>query len=68
MRKQKVKQHAQKLIQDGTKPSAVLLADQLEYNIADVHRCLNSLEKNGEVETYTKELFGTQHRMVGVKR
>lgn len=68
MRKQKVKQQAQNIIEEGNKPSAVLLADRLDYNIADVHRCLNSLEKDGEVKTYTKKLFGRRHRMVGVKR
>lgn len=68
MRSKKVKQKAQQIIKEGDKPSARVLSDQLGFSEPDVHRCLNSLEKNGEVQTYTKEVFGQKHRLVGVNR
>lgn len=68
MREKKLKQKASEMIEDGQKPSATLLAEELDYSSPDVHRCLNILEKKGEVETYTKEVLGQKHRMVGVKR
>jgi DNA-binding MarR family transcriptional regulator len=68
MRTEKVKEKAQDIIKEGNKPSAKVLSDQLGYSEPDVHRCLNSLEKKGEIETYTKEVFGRRHRLIGVKR
>jgi DNA-binding Lrp family transcriptional regulator len=68
MRSEKVKQMAQQIIKDGNKPSARVISDQLGFSEPDVHRCLNSLEKKGEVKTYTKEVFGQKHRLVGVNR
>lgn len=68
MRSQKVKEKAQEIIKEGNKPSARVLSEHLGFSEPDVHRCLNSLEKKGEVETYTKEVFGQKHRLVGVKR
>lgn len=63
-----VKQKAQDIIQSGRKPSALALSSELDFSEADIHRCLNYLERNGEVQTYTRDVFGTKHRMVGVKR
>lgn len=68
MRSEKVKEKAQEIIQEGNKPSAKILAEKLDFSEPDVHRCLNSLEKKGEVQTYKKEVFGQKHRLVGVKR
>jgi DNA-binding MarR family transcriptional regulator len=68
MRTEKVKEKAQDIIKEGNKPSAKVLSDQLGYSEPDVHRCLNSLEKKGEIETYTKQVFGRRHRLIGVKR
>jgi len=68
MRKQKVQEKAQEIVKQGQKPSARLLAKELEFAEPDIHRLLNALEKDGEVETYTKEVFGQKHRLVGVKR
>lgn len=68
MRSEKVKEKAQEIIKEGNKPSARVLSDQLGFSEPDVHRCLNSLEKKGEIQTYTKEVFGQKHRLVGVKR
>ncbi len=68
MRKERVKEKALEMVEDGRKPSATVLAEELGYTVPDVHRCLNSLEKRGDIETYTKEVFGTRNRLVGVKR
>jgi len=68
MRTEKIKQKAQQIIKEGNKPSALLLAEQLGYSEPDIHRCLNSLEKKGEIETYTKAVFGQKRRLVSVKR
>ncbi|MFB6292282.1 MAG: hypothetical protein ABEI58_02705 [Candidatus Nanohaloarchaea archaeon] len=67
-RAEKVKEKARELIESGRKPSALGVAQELEYTEDDVHRCLNSLERQGEVETYTRDVFGRKHRMIGVKR
>ena len=63
-----VKQKAVELIREGRKPSALALAQELEFDEEDVHRCLNYLEKQKEVRTYRKDILGTEHRMVGVNR
>lgn len=68
MRKERVKKKARELVEEGRKPSATLLAEELDFTLPDIHRCLNSLEKQGDIETYTKEVFGARNRMVGVKR
>lgn len=68
MRSEKVKKKAQQIIKEGNKPSARVLSDQLGFSEPDIHRCLNSLEKQGKIETYTKEVFGQKHRLVGVNR
>jgi len=67
-RAEKVKRTASDIIETGQKPSARLLRQKLDYAEPDIHRCLNFLEKRGDVETYTKKVFGTEHRMVSVKR
>jgi predicted ArsR family transcriptional regulator len=67
-RAEKVKETAKKIIDQGQKPSASAIAQELEYSVDDVHRCLNFLENNDEIETYTKEVVGIKQRMIGVKR
>jgi len=67
-RAEKVLEQTQKIIQQGKKPSAAKISEMLEWSQNDVHRCLNSLEKKGKVETYTKAFMGRKHRLVGVKR
>jgi hypothetical protein len=67
-RAENVKNQAKQLIENGSKPSATRIAQETGYTIQDIHRCLNYLESNNEVQTYTKEIFGTKHRMVGVNR
>lgn len=67
-RAEKVASKARELVEQGEKPSASRLSRELEIHESDVHRCLNVLERDGDVETYTREVFGTKHRMVGVNR
>jgi predicted ArsR family transcriptional regulator len=67
-RAEHVKNKAKQLIKQSQRPSAARIAQKTGYSIQDVHRCLNYLEKNNEVQTYTKEVLGMKHRMVGVNR
>ena len=67
-RAENVKNKAKELIEEGNKPSAVKIAEETGYSIQDIHRCLNYLESTKEVQTYTKKIFGSKHRMVGVNR
>lgn len=67
-RKKAVLEKAQEIIREGNKPNAVRIADELDYSEADVHRCLNSLEKKNKVESYRKQVFGSEYRFIGVKR
>lgn len=67
-RAENVKNKAKELIDEGNKPSAVRIAQETGYTIQDIHRCLNYLETKNEVQTYTKEIFGSKQRMVGVNR
>lgn len=67
-RARNVVEKAEKIIEEGEKPSASRLSRELGYPENDVHRCLNFLEREGEIETYTHEVFGEKHRLVGIKR
>lgn len=68
-RKNQVKEKAREVIETGQRPSARLLAEKLDWSEADVHRCLNILEKDGEASTYRKEVMkGEKYRMVGLNR
>lgn len=68
MRKEKVLEAAKELIDRGEKPSVEKISAELEFHPSDVHRCLNALEKQKKVETYSREVFGNKMRYVGVKR
>ncbi|MFB6192674.1 MAG: hypothetical protein ABEK00_00310 [Candidatus Nanohaloarchaea archaeon] len=67
-RREKVLEEAQKLVDDGRKPSARVISRKLDWPENDIHRCLNSLEKKGEIETYTRSFRGDKHRFIGIKR
>ena len=67
-RAEKVREQALKMIEGREKPSVRKLSAALKMSEQDVHRCLNHLEREGDVETYIKEVFGTKNRMVSVKR
>ncbi len=67
-RASEVREKARELVENGGRPSALKLSQELGFTESDIHRCLNFLERQGEVETYTREVFGRKHRMVGVKR
>ncbi len=64
----KVRKKAEEIIEKGEKPSATRISQELEFGTPDVHRCLNYLEKNKEIETYRRKVLGKDYRMVGVKR
>lgn len=67
-RAEKIREKALEIVENGEKPSATRLSRELSLHESDIHRCLNALERNGEIETYTKELFGRKHRMIGICR
>lgn len=68
-REEKVKDKAREKIEDGRRPSARLIAEELGWSEPDVHRCLNILESRNEVQSYRKEVMkGEKMRMVGLKR
>jgi predicted transcriptional regulator len=67
-RKEQVLDAAEKMIGDGEKPSVRRISEELSWAEEDVHRCLNLLEKNGEVETYPRQVFGKRMRMVSLFR
>lgn len=67
-RKEQVLEAAKKMVSEGEKPSVQKISSELDFHPADVHRCLNALEKDKQVETYSKEVLGNRMRLVGVKR
>lgn len=68
-RKNRVKETAREIIEGGQRPSASLIAQELGWPLHDIHRCLNVLEKDGDVSTYTKEVMKDgKMRMVGLNR
>ena len=67
-RPEELKKEIEKVIEQGESPSVELLAENLDWVKEDVHSCLNTLEKNGEVETYVKEIWGRKIRLVALKR
>jgi predicted ArsR family transcriptional regulator len=64
----KVRETAREIIDEGQRPTAKALSEQLSWPLQDVHRCLNYLEREGEVETYRRKVMGVEHRLVGVNR
>jgi DNA-binding MarR family transcriptional regulator len=68
MRPEKLKNHVEEIVDEGQKPSASRLAESLDWHESDVHRCLNILERKGEIETYSEEAFNGKIRFVSVKR
>jgi Mn-dependent DtxR family transcriptional regulator len=67
-REKQVLEKVREKVDEGGKPSATAVSQELSWAEEDVHRCLNILEKKGEVETYTKEVLGKKMRMVSVYR
>lgn len=59
---------AAEIVDNSERPSARRISDELQMAEQNVHRCLNYLEKQGQVETYTTEVLGRKNRMVSVKR
>jgi Mn-dependent DtxR family transcriptional regulator len=67
-REQQVLEKVREKVDEGGKPSAGAVSQELDWSEEDVHRCLNILEKKGEIETYTREVLGKKMRMVSVYR
>lgn len=67
-RKNQVMELSKEMVGDGLKPSAEALARELSWREEDVHRCLNMLEKDGKVQTYPREVFGSRKRLVSIYR
>lgn len=63
-----VRKKAGEIVDNGRQPSTSLLASELDLDEDFVHRCLNILEKRGDVRTYPKEALGRKRRMVSVLR
>jgi hypothetical protein len=68
VRKEQLLQTAKEIIDSGEKPSARRLADETGFRHRDVHGLLNTLEKDGEVESYTEEILGRRLRRVSLIR
>ncbi|EGQ43851.1 MAG: hypothetical protein J07AB43_05170 [Candidatus Nanosalina sp. J07AB43] len=67
-RKSRLFQKCSEQIEDGQKPSVKSLSDAMSWAEEDVHRLLNALEKEKELETYSKQMLGKKRRFVSVYR
>ena len=67
-RAEEVKKSLSKIIEEGGKPTARTIAQELDYSVQDVHRCLNYLEKKREIRSYNKEFSNQQYRFVSLFR
>ena len=67
-RKNKLLQKCSDQIEDGQKPSVKSLSDAMSWAEEDVHRLLNALEKEKELETYSKNMLGKKRRFVTLYR
>lgn len=66
MRKQEVRHKALQLLKDGEKPSVQRLSEETGYPVQDIHRCLNALEKEGSLRTFSREVMGNKIRFISV--
>ena len=55
-------------MEEGRKPSVSALNEELSWMEQDIHRLLNALEKDGEIETYTRNILGEKKRLVSIYR
>jgi len=67
-RKKQLLEKCSEIIEEGRKPTVKGLKQDLSWMEQDVHRILNALEKDGEIETYTREVLGEKRRMVSIYR
>ena len=56
------------MVDDGRKPSVGGLSEELSWVEEDIHRLLNALEKENELETYTRNVLGRKKRLVSIYR
>ena len=55
-------------MEEGRKPSVGALKDELSWMEQDIHRLLNALEKDGDIETYSRNVLGEKKRLVSIYR
>ncbi len=67
-RKSRLFQKCSEQIEEGQKPSVKSLSDAMSWAEEDVHRLLNALEKEKELETYSKQMLGKKRRFVSLYR
>jgi len=67
-RKKQLLEKCSEIIEEGRKPTVKGLKQDLSWMEQDVHRILNALERDGEIETYTREVLGEKRRMVSIYR
>lgn len=67
-RKNQVLEKCKEVIEEGRKPTAKGISQELSWAEEDIHRLLNILEKNDKVETYTRDVLGSKRRLVGLYR
>lgn len=67
-RKNQVLEKSREIIDEGRKPTASGISQELSWAEEDVHRLLNALEKDGEVKTYSREILGGKKRLVSLYR
>jgi len=58
----------EEIMEEGRKPSVGALQEELSWMEQDIHRLLNALEKNGQIETYSRNILGEKKRLVSVYR
>lgn len=63
-----VKEAIEGMIDEGEKPCALKIAEKLDYTVDDVHRCLNYLERENDIESYTRSLGERNYRFVSLFR
>lgn len=66
MRKNQIYHSSLQVIKEGKEPSVEELSRYTGFPVQDVHRCLNALEKEGRLSTYSKDIFGRKIRMVSI--
>lgn len=66
MRKDEIYHSSMQILKEGRKPSVSQLSEETGFPVQDVHRCLNVLEKEGRIKTYSREVLGRKLRMVSV--
>lgn len=67
-RKNKVLETTKEIMENGEKATVNKISERLGWPPQDIHRCVNILEKNGDIKTHRKTVFGEEHRFISVIR